>query len=123
MSNNTYPNPDIIVHTSSFKAYISTPPTFEQAFAFLRQKYGEGLPESLVREWYDDMEAICWTSSKGATCRNWPYWFYTWRKNRARFAALRAVPEQPRNGRTPPRADNYIRASEETIRKFREGFI
>ena len=112
-----------IIHTTEFREYLQSPPSLDEALSFLRRKYGETLDESFVREWYEDMEGHCWCDLQGHTIRNWPGIFYRWRKNRARFAALRAVPEQPRNGRTPPRADNYIRASEETIRKFREGFI
>ena len=55
-----------------------------------------------MREWYDDMEGDCWADAQCHTIRNWPSMFRRWLKNRARFAALRAVPEQPRRVRTRP---------------------
>ena len=54
-----------------------------------------------MREWYDDIEGDCWADAQCHTIRNWPSMFRRWLKNRARFAALRAVPEQPRRVRTP----------------------
>jgi len=92
----------------NFNQFISQPPTYEDALAFLQSKYGSkrATPEH-VREWYDFMDAVCWCDQNGHAVRNWPMWYYRWDVNYARFAALRAVPDpalESCGGKTPIRA-------------------
>ena len=49
---------------------------------------------AFVREWYEDMEGRFWCDDKGEPIRNWGMLLTVWVRNRARFAALRAVPSE-----------------------------
>ena len=54
---------------------------------------------AFVLEWYEDMEGRFWCDGDGKPVRNWGMMLTVWVRNRARFAALRALPETPGRGR------------------------
>ena len=124
-----------IVHTAEFKEIITRPPTLEQAIAFLKRRYGNRTSEDQIREWYECMTDMCWADKTGATIRNWAYSFYHWRIWQKRFdaeeatratelAARKQEADRRMHGtRQPVRADNFIRAKPEDVKRFVEGFI
>lgn len=95
----------IVTPSRSFKQFIGSRPALAEAEAMLARHYGEEA-RPLVREWYEYMERIGWADNDGEPCRNWMYWFYTWRANRHRFAALRSAPVSAASGRRQARGDD-----------------
>ena len=77
-----------------------------------------------VREWYEDMEGRFWCDDRGEPIRNWGMLLTIWVRNRARFAALRAVPEtnsQRDAYRHIKRPDNWVGMDDAAREDFLRG--